>query len=427
MNIVARARVFVESLRRLGRRTEWERRQCPTCGSNNVHKHGSYTRRPYTSTGRKEVRVQRYCCQDCGATHSETLPELVIGSWYAREVQRYTIDMYLDLGSSFRRVAEWVRSEVGRQERWHIWHPLSAADGTRCRLGASTVHRWLHRAGARAESQREGMHAGITSSGQMGTDGLWERLRGGTVCVVLMLRDSVSGLLWPPVVAAGEETAAAWGAMFTAARDAGLQLEALRVLVSDGAQGLASYLRQHLPNVYHQRCIFHFWRNLAREFARQVARAAEGLTGEAAESARAAARNTLGGAVHRIIDASSFGEAEQALNELKEHPFGAGLWKLLNERFDQLLAHLMDGHRQVGRVSPEWCWRDLRLRLSHGRNHGNERCLSRFSLVWSIYRNFTPAQDRKERSRHYRHPGKSALEVAGISLDGCSYLDALQV
>ena len=104
-----------------------------------------------------------------------------------------------------------------------------------------------------------------------------------------------------------------------------------------------------------------------------------------------------------------------------------GLWQVLNVRFIQLFIYLMEKHREVGRVTPEWIWRDFRLRLSRGRNHGNERRLRRAGLVFTIYRNFTPAQMRRERTRHYRHPGKSALEVAGMTLEGCSYLDALEV
>lgn len=55
MAIVARARLFVESLRAIAGRTEPERRCCPTCGSSHVHRHGSYTRRPYTLQGRWPV------------------------------------------------------------------------------------------------------------------------------------------------------------------------------------------------------------------------------------------------------------------------------------------------------------------------------------------------------------------------------------
>jgi len=188
-------------------------------------------------------------------------------------------------------------------------------------------------------------------------------------------------------------------------------------VVSDGAQGLLSYLRQSLPAVYQQRCVFHTWRNLGRELARQTARAAQGLSGE--EAAEARRRQTL--------DANSFEEAEQALAQLRVHPRGARLGKILNERFIESLAHLLPANCLVGRVVPEWCWRDFRLRSSRGRNHGSERRLFRAGLVFSIYHNFTTAQDRREHKRHYRHPGQSPLGVAGLSLEGCSYLDALEV
>ncbi len=76
---------------------------------------------------------------------------------------------------------------------------------------------------------------------------------------------------------------------------------------------------------------------------------------------------------------------------------------------------------------PEWCWRDFRLRLSQGRNHGPPARLERAALLWAVYRNFTPAQERSECKRHYRHPGQSPLAVAGVPPDEVSYLDALAV
>ena len=64
-----------------------------------------------------------------GLRYSETFADLAPGRWYTRSVQRYAIDGWLHLGSSLRRVAEWVRSVVGKQERWQIWCPLSASHG----------------------------------------------------------------------------------------------------------------------------------------------------------------------------------------------------------------------------------------------------------------------------------------------------------
>jgi hypothetical protein len=70
---------------------------------------------------------------------------------------------------------------AGAKERWGLWRPLEerVADRERCSLGASTVHRWLGRAGQVAQEGVPGQLRGIASSGQMGTDGLWARLRRG--------------------------------------------------------------------------------------------------------------------------------------------------------------------------------------------------------------------------------------------------------
>ena len=132
------------------------------------------------------------------------------GSWYAREVQRSAIDHWQHGGTSLRRTAELLRSWLGRQERWLLWRPLDEAPAaaTRCYLSASTVHRWLDRAGRTARAQAVGQLAGVPTSGQLGTDGLWARLRGGAKRVVLLLTDSVSGVVWPPVVVDGEAGAA---------------------------------------------------------------------------------------------------------------------------------------------------------------------------------------------------------------------------
>jgi len=47
MNIITRARAFVESLLAIGRRREADRRRCRVCQSGQVYKHGTYTRHPW--------------------------------------------------------------------------------------------------------------------------------------------------------------------------------------------------------------------------------------------------------------------------------------------------------------------------------------------------------------------------------------------
>jgi len=372
-----------------------------------------------------------------------------VAAGYAREVHRYAIDHWQHVGSSLRRTAEWVRSHLGHQERWWVWRPLEERGEKRCHLTASTVHRWLDGAGRVAQESVGGQLEGIAFSGHLGTDGLWARLRGGAKRVVLMLVDSASGLLWPPVVEAGETSKRSWRRLFQRAKEAGLNTEAIEAVTSDGAHGLLGYLRQALPWVHHQRCVWHLWRNLSRELARQASKVAAGLVEQAARRARKQVRGELVALIRGVLpalmgcpgDAQSYEKAEVWLANLKAHPRGARIWRFLNQQFDAALVHLLDCHRGLTRVTPEWCWRDFRQRLSRGRNHGSDQRLERAALVgdmakpvWAIYHNFTPAQRRCERKRHYRRPGQTEgvakplpLEVAGYPPGHISYLDALCV
>lgn len=377
------------------------------------------------------MQVQRHLCKPCDRTYSEVSALLVRGSWYAREVHRSAIDHWQHLGTSFRRTAEILRSWLGQQERFLLWRPLDkrAAEREQCYLSASTVHRWTDRAGQVAQASISGQLRGVNCSGTVGVDGLWARLRGGAKRVVLQVVDNVSGLIWPPVVVEGEESEESWQRLFERAQRAGLELSGLRGVTSDGAQGLLAYIRRQLDWVGHQRCVWHLWRSLGRGLSQAAAQAVKvkGLAGEEARLVRKQVRGELLELVRAVIDASSYQAGEQALALLREHPQGGQLWRFLNERLNNILIHLVDYYQGLQRVAPEWCWRDFRLRLGHGRNQGSETRLERAALVWATYHNFTPAQWRSERKRHYRHPGQSALQVAGVPPGEVSYLDALRV
>jgi transposase-like protein len=428
MNIIERGRAFVKGLRDLAKRSVWDWRRCPRCGQTDTCCHGSYTTTPWFLDGRRVVRVQRHLCHRCKSTYSEQSALRVRGSWYAREVHRAAIDYWQFGGASLRRAVALLQAHIDHQGRWLLWRPLDAAPrGDACHLGASTVQRWLDRAGLVAAQTVEKQLEGVPTSGQVGTDGLWSVLRGGSKRVVLVLVDTVSGLIWPPVVVAGEEAAAAWGELFERAKQAGLDLDLLRGMVSDGAIGLVAYLNAMMVWVNHQRCVWHVWRKLAGELATQVSEAVRGLTGEAAKAARVQVRQELVSLIHRVVDATSEAAAAAALLQLAAHRLGAGLAALLRRDIERLLVYHLRYNAGLVRVGPEWVWRDFRLRLSHGRNHGSEVRLERAVLVWAIYRNFTPAQWRSERKRKYRHPGQSPLEVAGVSAGEISYLDALAV
>lgn len=429
MNIIERGRTFLQGLRKIAERTVWDWRRCPYCGDTLTCRWGSYPRRPWLLTGRQALRVPRHRCEPCGRTYSERSALLVRGGWYAREVRRAAIDQWQHTGSSVRKVAEGLRSWLGRQERWLQWRPLDPEppDPQQCHLSASTVERWLDGAGRTAEQTVAGQLQGIASSGQVGTDGLWARLRGKAKRVVLALTDSVSGLLWPPVVVAEEATAGSWGRLFDRAKAAGLDLEELRGVTSDGAVGLASYLEQTLTWVNHQRCAFHIWQGLGGELSRQVAQAVTGLAGAALQGAQRRVRREVVALMHGVLDASSGEAAQQALLRLAAHPQGADLARLLAGVVDAALVYRLGFNQGLERVGPEWVWRDFRMGLGHGRNHGTAVRLERAALVWAIYRNFEPAQRRSERKRHYRRAGKSPLEMAGAPPGKVSYLDALAI
>lgn len=429
MNIIERGKAFVQSLYELANRSAWEWRRCPHCGQSLTCKWGTYIRRPWFFEGRQEVEVQRHRCGRCRRTYSESSALLVRGSWYAREVHRYAVDHWQHVGSSLRRTAEVVRSWLGRQERWQLWRPLEQAPPieARCHLSASTVHRWLDGLGRRAAQTVPGQLAGVTSSGQVGTDGLWACLRGRTKGVVLAVVDSVSGLIWPPIVVAGEEAETGWKALFQRAQQAGLNLAELGGIVSDGAIGLIGYIERGLYWVNHQRCVFHLWRNLAGTINRAASEAAKDLAGELAKATREQVRRELVALMRGVLDARSEAEAELALGCLAAHQFGARLVEAMAEHLDAALVYLSEYNQGLMRVAPEWCWRDFRLRLSRGRNHGSTERLERAALVWAIYHNFEPAQWRSERKRHYRRPGQSSLTVSGVPPGTISYLDALSV
>jgi hypothetical protein len=324
-----------------------------------------------------------------------------------------------------------LRAWLGRQERWQVWRPLDPAPSAAqaCHLSASTVERWLDQAGETAKAGVAEQFVGVDSSGQLATDGLWARLRGGTKRVVLALVDNATGLVWPPVVVAGEGTAAAWATLFARAEQAGLILSELRGIASDGATGLESYRRQALPWVSHQRCVFHLWRGLSGAFAAAVATvvAAAELTGAAARRAAKQTRRTLIELVRAVYDAATEAEAQAALARLAAHELGASLAALVAVHLEAARYDHCGYNQGLGRASPEWLWRDFRLRSGHGRNHGAEQRLERAALLWALHHNFEPAQDRSERKRQYRHPGQAPLALAGLPPGDICYLDALAV
>jgi hypothetical protein len=289
------------------------------------------------------------------------------------------------------------------------------------------VHRWLDGAGQQAVASIPGQLEGIGDTQVVATDGLWAKLKDQAVRGVLLLTDSVSGLIYPPVVVQNEEQASSWEQLFKRAQSAGLDLEHLRGLCSDGASGLLAYLRRDLYWVLQQRCVWHIWRLFSGGLSSAASGAAQGLATAAAATLRLQVRGELLRLLHGVLDASAAAAGEVALVALMAHAYGQELGQQLTKLMDRLFVYQLAYCEGLPRVGPEWYWRDFRLRLSRGRNHRSEQRLERAAVLWACYHNFEPAQWRSERKRHYRHPGQSALQVAGVPPGPVSYLDALGV
>jgi len=185
----------------------------------------------------------------------------------------------------------------------------------------------------------------------------WGRLVcgcGGATRGVLLLAESVTGLLWPPLVAEREVQAAPWQHLFERARPAGLDWERRRGVTRAGAQGRRAFLGQTLAWVQHQRCVWHLWRNLAGQLAHETAQAAATTVGDIADARREPVRAALVALVQGVLDAKRYAQAEAALVTLRSQPQGAGISQFLNAQLAQILVHLVASYAGLHRVTPEW-------------------------------------------------------------------------
>jgi hypothetical protein len=111
-------------------------------------------------------------------------------------------------------------------------------------------------------------------------------------------------------------------------------------------------------------------------------------------------RRELVALIRAVFDAATHLAAHQAFERLAAHPCGKNLAARVDEHLDAALVHLLDYNQGLVRTSPEWLWRDFRMRVSHGRNHRTDVRLERAALLFAIYHNFEPAQERSEHTRH---------------------------
>jgi len=341
-------------------------------------------------------------------------------------VQRKFLDLHV-IGVSLRNCADCLTAEItgkGRTFHWDVlarlpWRGRVAEPEPEIELNHTTGWRWEQTAGE-SWRKRKKPYAEIPQSGIVASDGAYVRIR-GISRAVLGIVDALKGTIFGLCPLKDEESDEEIERAFAEAERAGLNLEGIRVLVSDGASGFQEFLARCMHWVLHQRCIFHLWRNVLPIMARY---------GTTAGKKRAL---ELKACIAAIWNASSRAEGQIALRLLiaayATEPIAQEAVRIVQETFEEAMTHLAEGMTDVCRTSNpcEWIWRYYKERVrAMGGFMSGDGCHN-FSAIWSVALNFRRHQRRKERLRHYAHIGKCPLEVAGVMVQGVTWLDALAV
>ena len=250
MNIIERGRVFLQSLQALAARSAWDWQRGPACGSLLTIQNGSYTRRPWFFSGTPAragatPAVPRLRQVVCGAVGAAGAGQLVRSGGAAPRrgsLARLACQSWAPVLAAHGGVSAFVAGAPGTLADMAA---LGCGAARRSLLSGRQYGAALAPSvgpGWPAQASVPGPLQGLAQSAELGTAGLWARLRGGATRVVLLLADSVTGLLWPPVVAEREDQAEPWQRLFARARVAGPDWQHIRGVTSDGAQGLSALL-----------------------------------------------------------------------------------------------------------------------------------------------------------------------------------------
>lgn len=421
MGIIQDAQVFVQRLL-----FPAKKQGCPDCGSPLIKKHGFFSRQVRDLDGIRTIRCQRWRCCACGRTWSDETAEVARHKWYSRRVERKFLDYHVS-GFSLRTAASFITAEItgkGRTFLWDVlarlpWWGRAPEPEPEIELSHTTGWRWEQTAGEEWR-KRQKPYAAVPQSGIVTSDATYVRIR-GVWTAVLGAVDSVKRTLFGLYVLQDDESEEEIERAFDRAERAGLNLEGIKVFISDGGGGFREFLARCLHWVVQKRCIFHLWRNVLPLIARYATVAGE--------------KWALGlkVCIALVWNAPSRMEAEVALRLLvaayAAEPIAKEAVRIVQETFEEAMLHLAEGMSDVGRTSNacEWVWRYYKERVRAMVGFMSQPGCDNFSAIWSVALNFRRYQRRKERWRHYQHPGKCPLEVAGVMVQQVTWLDALAV
>jgi len=423
MSLITDAKAFVDKLLR---RPD-DPRRCPRCGLTWTKKNGTRGREPRDLGGIRSLRIQRHWCYTCRRGYGEELRDIAPHHWYTRRVQRKFLDMYTTIGGSLRRNASWITAEITGQGRTFVWDIVarlpwwgrSPEPEPEIELSHTTGWRWLQQSGV-SWCKREKAYADVPQSGAVASDATYVRIR-GVWTAILGIVDGIKRTTFGLFHLTTDEGDAEIERAFDLAAAAGLHLEQIKVFASDGAPGFREFLARCLYWVRHQRCVFHLWRNVLPIITRYAAVAGD----EWAEGLKTC--------IACIWDATTRAEAEIMLKLLVgvygTQPIAQEAVRLVQDSFEQAMTHLSAGLPGVGRTSCvcEWVWRYYKERVRQMGGFMSTDGCDNFNAVWEVALNFRRYQRRKERLRRYMYPGLCPLEVAGVMVQGVTWLDALAV
>lgn len=395
--------------------------QCTLCGGRHTKKNGTRLIKPKDLSGVKEVRHQNWYCHDCKRPYY--VPNGLRGKWwhYTRSVRRKSLDMYTHVGGSWRRVTEWIRSEINKNERWHIWHifrPQQPEPVLQVALCHTTPWRWLQKAGSDQRAKKN-VYDDVPQSGALVADSTGVPVRQDSHSL-LGVADPINRVLFNLKRFVVEDEIGI-EAHLRRLTDLGVKISQVWGFMSDGASAFKRMLETVLVKARHFRCIFHLWRNILPFIASYKAKAGA----EAAKAFREA--------VKAVWNATELWVAQQHLYALVEKWYALETLRpaihIVLFTFDEAMAHLRYADMGIGRTSNvmEWIWHRYKWRLEPIQCFMSDRGCDNFDALWEVYYNWEPAQKRKEKKRYYAYPGLSPLQVAGCEVTNLSWLDAVGV
>ncbi len=421
MNIIQQALNFVQRLLNPD-----DPRRCRHCGYRMTKKNGT---RPIKTNidldGPHPQRHQNWWCYGCKRGYYVADPNRAKWARYRRPVQRKSLDMYLYLEVSLRKVAVWIRSDINGEERALIWDPgrrVSPEGKEKAELHHTTIWRWKEKLGRKALTKefKGAWQRLLGFSGGLVADSTRISVRGVKESVHVIC-DGVSGVVMR-FQRLTEETEPVIRGQFRALLARwGLKVEQVKVLVSDGAAVYGKVVNRFLQQARWQRSLFHLWRNVLPDIL---------CWGE--EAGEEAQKEFIAG-LREVWGAEDLEDGQEKLKRFEGRWGGEAVpesvWGLVRSTLKAALVHTAGVVEGVGRTSnvAERFFRKYKGRVKRMGCFGSAAGCDHFNAAWEVYINFESHQLRKERKKKYRHPGLCPLQAGGVSLEGMTWLDALEV